>query len=797
MGLTNLVRANAVRTVLIVVLFAMIPVVSAEANDSIAGADQINDGTSASGSVNYDGDRRDFMKVAVVNGDTVGFAVSISCTAWDGGCEPRIKLYWDNQTQDGGTHTTYSSATYYISHSGPPGFVYIEIISEDSWFSDDFDYSVAVNIDKDERDTDFDGHFDDDDDCPQIAGTSTEDYTGCVDADGDGWSDSGDLFPNEPTQWADQDQDGFGDNGNGINPDSCALEWGDSIEDRLGCPDRDNDGWSDPDNWGEWGPVWKIEHGADAFWEDATQWGDYDLDGYGDNWHNTDWNDSHEAIGIGIFFEGATTPDYCPATFGESMNDRIGCPDTDYDGWSNPDENWTSEFDDADAFEFDETQHSDRDLDGWGDNQSGRNPDAFPYNPTQWWDSDDDGYGDNKEEDVAGAYQADNFTNDPTQWADFDRDGFGDNASGNRADYCQQTPGSSENDRFGCPDFDGDGWSNPSSDWPAHPNGFADAFPGGPTADCGPLCFTQWHDVDGDGFGDNQSTSSWEPDSCPATPGSSTYDRWGCPDRDGDGASDPNIGLGWLPHPAPSGADAFPDEPTQWEDSDGDGFGDEPIGFEADSCRYVPGTSSGDRFGCTDTDGDGFSDQGDRFSHDATQWMDSDMDGYGDNADGHQPDACPYSPVSRGVSMIDRKGCPDTDGDGYSDADEEWPASPDGWGDAFPTNRVQWSDIDGDGFGDNPIGKIRDDCKTISGRSTIDIQGCPDGDGDGYSDEYGYARSQLALMGSEPTSSLITFAWPMLIFLITVFTMRYSKRDEIGSDDFDEILNTEGGDANA
>ncbi|MDP6899998.1 MAG: hypothetical protein QGF94_04095 [Candidatus Thalassarchaeaceae archaeon] len=793
MDLTDGVRANAVRTVFIVVLFAMIPVVSAEANDSITGADEINDGSSDSGSVNYDGDRRDFMKVAVVNGDTVSFAVSISCTAWDGGCEPRIKLYWDNQTQDGGTHTTYSSATYYISHSGQPGFVYIEIISEDSWFSDDFDYTVAVSIDKDERDTDFDGYFDDDDDCPEIAGTSTEDNTGCVDADGDGWSDSGDLFPNEPTQWADQDQDGFGDNGNGINPDSCALEWGDSLEDRLGCPDRDNDGWSDPDNWGEWGQVWTVDDGADAFWEDPTQWSDYDQDNYGDNWNNPDWNESHEAIGLGIFYEGATDPDYCPLTTGHSNQDRMGCLDTDGDGWSDPDSNWTWMFDGADAFPIDPTQHADRDYDGWGDNHTGNNPDAFPDNPTQWWDTDGDGYGDNNGDDD---WQSDNFTDDATQWSDYDRDGFGDNASGNEADYCVERPGSSEHDRYGCPDYDGDGWSNPDNGWPAHPEGFADAFPGGVNSDCGELCSSQWHDVDGDGFGDNQSIEAWEPDSCPATPGTSTRDRWGCPDLDSDGASDPNIELGWLPHPAGL-ADAFPEDSSQWEDTDGDGYGDEQTGFQGDRCRMTPGTSAGDRFGCTDTDGDSYSDQGDRFPHDATQWMDSDLDGFGDNPDGHQADECPYSEVSKGVSMIDRLGCPDTDGDGYSDPDDEWLASPEGWGDAFPTNRVQWSDADGDGFGDNPLGRIRDDCPDLTGRSTIDVQGCPDSNGDGYSDDYGMMRSQLAMMGSDPTSSLLTFAWPMLIFLVTVFVMRLSKGEDSEEINFDELLMEEGGESDA
>ena len=277
---------------------------------------------------------------------------------------------------------------------------------------------------------------------------------------------------------------------------------------------------------------------------------------------------------------------------------------------------------------------------------------------------------------------------------------------------------------------------------------------------------TQWYDVDGDGFGDNQGDDVWRPDACVTTSGTSTRDRWGCPDRDGDGSSDPNIELGWLPHPA-GAADAFPDEPSQWEDADGDGYGDEQTGLEGDRCRDTPGTSYSDRHGCTDTDGDGWSDQGDRFAHDPTQWLDADRDGFGDNPDGHQADSCPNDLMSAGVSVIDRLGCPDTDGDGYSDADDEWPASPDGEADAFPKNRVQWADADRDGFGDNPIGSLRDDCPQVHGTSTINLQGCPDGNGDGYSDSYGAIRSQLALMGSNPTASLLTFAWPLFVFLIT------------------------------
>ena len=62
-------------------------------------------------------------------------------------------------------------------------------------------------------------------------------------------------------------------------------------------------------------------------------------------------------------------------------------------------------------------------------------------------------------------------------------------------------------DRWGCPDSDGDGWSDPTAHWLASPGGMADAWP----ADV-----TQWHDRDGDGRGDNPRGTT--ADVCPDTP---------------------------------------------------------------------------------------------------------------------------------------------------------------------------------------------------------------------------------------------------------------------------------------
>jgi len=128
---------------------------------------------------------------------------------------------------------------------------------------------------------------------------------------------------------------------------------------------------------------------------------------------------------------------------------------------------------------------------------------------------------------------------------------------------------------------------------------------------------------------------------------------------------------------------------------------------------------------------------------------------FGDRLTGHQGDACPEM---RGTSLLDRLGCRDTDGDGWSDPTDAWPAHPFGLADAFPTESLQWKDTDSDGFGDLPLGAFRDDCPNVQGSSERDLQGCPDANGDGWSDEYGEFAAAVAIMGEDPAASWLTYA---------------------------------------
>jgi hypothetical protein len=76
--------------------------------------------------------------------------------------------------------------------------------------------------------------------------------------------------------------------------------------------------------------------------------------------------------------------------------------------------------------------------------------------------------------------------------------------------------------------------------------------------------------------------------------------------------------------------------------------------------------------------------------------MDTDGDGFGDNASGTNGDACMWY---SGTSTEDRRGCQDTDGDGYSDPDSDW--TTEHGADKYPYEESQWRDSDGDGYGDN------------------------------------------------------------------------------------------------
>ena len=361
-------------------------------------------------------------------------------------------------------------------------------------------------------DQDGDGWSDLFDDCPTQAGNSTlGGKNACLDTDADGWADVDDAFPTEISQWDDVDEDGFGDNPQGVAADDCPSMAGTSTKDRLGCFDADEDGYSDADT------SWNTEDGADAFSNDPAQWSDYDEDGFGDNWANMSWDDRNPSW-PGQYHADAVGQDYCPTNSGTSSEGGfLGCQDSDDDGW----------YDAVDDLPQETTQWVDSDGDGFGENSAGEQPDACPSefgNSTVdrfgCVDSDGDGRSDpNFDWSPEQGADAVIFVNDPTQWADTDSDTFGDNAEGTNGDNCPTVFGMSQSDRSGCPDSDGDYLSNPDADW----------------------------------------TIEMGADACPDVYGNSSNDRTGCYDADGDGWSNPSED--WT---IEMGADAYPNDAARW-----------------------------------------------------------------------------------------------------------------------------------------------------------------------------------------------------------------------------------------
>jgi len=115
-------------------------------------------------------------------------------------------------------------------------------------------------------------------------------------------------------------------------------------------------------------------------------------------------------------------------------------------------------------------------------------------------------------------------------------------------------------------------------------------------------------------------------------------------------------------------------------DIDQDGYNTTDTGDGiVDACPESFGESTGDRYGCPDIDADGWSNANDIMPLDASQWVDSDGDGYGDNSNGTDGDQCPD--VAGVYNGEGGQGCPlagavDTDGDGVLDEMDDCPETP-------------------------------------------------------------------------------------------------------------------------
>ena len=520
-----------------------------------------------------------------------------------------------------------------------------------------------------------------------------------------------DLFPYNRMQWKDDDNDGYGDNESDVEfGDKCWWIQGFSWRDRLGCVDTDGDGASDPSDFGT-SREWNIEDGADKWPEDGTQWADSDEDGFGDNssdgatlpdkfpsnpaaandTDNDGYPNNWTALENGTNRAGLFL-DNCPNLAGNSTSSvdgtgsvvpYYGCTDTDGDGRE----------DSTDAFPDEPTQFADSDGDGWGDNQNGVDPDACPFEygvingtlgvgcPIEGEEEDTDLDGVPDETDNCEGTQPGQVV-DSFGCSDYQKDDDQDFVS-NAEDMCPDTPIGEDVDAIGCSDSqkevdsDGDGIFDPYDLCPnSNPELTID--------DDG--CNLSQKDTDQDGVNDLM-------DDCPGTEIGIPVLADGCLDEaalaediDGDGYKGP---YSYNPDTETHEGDAFPLDSTQWEDMDGDGYGDSqaPGANNSDDCPEEWGNSSmKSRYGCLDSDGDGYHDflGDDKFPTDGTQWEDKDLDSWGDNPDGNDPDLCLNTSTAgdRTAQARVNFGCADyqsdTDGDGITDDVDACPNTPAG-----------------------------------------------------------------------------------------------------------------------
>ncbi|HJM68158.1 MAG TPA: hypothetical protein QF716_04705, partial [Candidatus Thalassarchaeaceae archaeon] len=233
---------------------------------------------------------------------------------------------------------------------------------------------------------------------------------------------------------------------------------------------------------------------------------------------STQTNIDTDGDGVNDVDENADQLDMCPNTIPADYDevDANGCApsqlDTDEDGV-------TDDLDLCPGTTLGATVTADGCIVVGADTDSDGIEDAvddFPADETQWTDSDDDGFGDN------WADSSWNESREGTvgQWV----------ANATSPDSCPRDYGVSNNSAgaspgtevvLGCPDIDSDGWAD-SIDWDN-------------------LDSSQWEDLDNDGFGDNSSGING--DQCVGQPGIADADgeggvhENGCPtpDEDNDG----------------------------------------------------------------------------------------------------------------------------------------------------------------------------------------------------------------------------------------------------------------------
>ncbi len=539
------------------------------------------------------------------------------------------------------------------------------------------------------------------------------------DTNGDGWTDSVPTFGDEDT-----DGDGL--------PDYTDLD-----SDNDGIADIVEDGGVDANGDGE------IDNFTDANgdgWDDnnpSDGLADFDNDGI-PNHEDLDADndgipDVIEAGGVDVNGDGLIddiNPD------GTLVNDSDG------DGWD--DNNGISDPIDTDGEGNDNYLDLDSDNDGVADiietggtdaNGDGMMDDLNP-NGTLVNDSDGDGWDDNNG--VTNPIDTDNDGVDNYLDLDSDNDGISDIIESGADD----TNGDGLVDNFTDPD--GDGWDTPGGstnpvdtdgdgiddmlDLDSDNDGIADVEEGGGTDMDNDGLVDNFTDSDGDGWDDNDGTSS------PTDTDNDGQPDYQDLDSDDDGISDIDEGgNGDLD----ADNDGVIDVVT---DNDGNGWDDN-------------GSSSGS---VPDTDGDGQPDYQD---------LDSDNDGIDD--------------FDENDSNNDGIGPDDTDGDGipdYQDTDSD--------GDGF-TDEQEW-DFDGDGFGPDDCDEDGIPNYLDDDRCEIFVPQAITPNGDGYNETL-----IIPGIENYPGNKIMIFnRWGNLVFEMENYDQSWNGRMNVGIEVSGDLLPT-------
>jgi hypothetical protein len=279
------------------------------------------------------------------------------------------------------------------------------------WADNDGD-RIGDNADMDDDNDGFDDtvEIDCDSDPMDLTSIPTDlDLDGTCDAvdsdiDGDGYDNDVDVFPNDPSEWADFDGDGVGDNADLDDDNDLVLDVNDAFPmDPYETVDTDGDGVGNNADLNDDGDSWsdsdELACGSDAL--DATSVpDDFDADMICDKVDTDDDGDGVVDANDAFPYDANENADLD----GDGVGDYSDTDD-DGDGWADSVEP-NCGTDPMDAFSVPADNDGDNDCDvtdGDDDNDGTIDiDDAFPMDPSEQIDLDGDGIGDNSDQDDDG-----------------------------------------------------------------------------------------------------------------------------------------------------------------------------------------------------------------------------------------------------------------------------------------------------------------------------------------------------------------------------------------------------------